>query len=101
MRYDTNGNLTSYNGWTYSYDVYNRLIKSVNGGMIVPYYYDGLNRQIAHDVGAAHTYEVWDGWNLLEERNNAGNIVHCCIHVLKSSSSIRSDARFSLNGSLP
>jgi hypothetical protein len=62
-RYDANGNLASYNGWTYSYDAQNRL-KTVKQGAttMAQYWYDGLNRQITRKIsGGAPTFNVWDG----------------------------------------
>ena len=29
--------------------------------------YDGLNRQVSRTIGSTTTYNVWDGWNLIEE----------------------------------
>ncbi|MEY2506450.1 MAG: hypothetical protein QOH01_779 [Verrucomicrobiota bacterium] len=70
--YDANGNLASYNGSTYVYDAQNRLRSAINGSGQVNYYYDGLNRQITKGVwnGSSWdmTFNVWDGWNLIEER---------------------------------
>jgi RHS repeat-associated protein len=67
--YDGNGNLKSYNGWTYSYDAQNRLKTVLQGTTTVAtYWYDGLNRQITRNVNNVLTFHVWDGWNLIEER---------------------------------
>jgi RHS repeat-associated protein len=72
--YDINGNLASYNNWTYSYDAQNRL-KTVKQGAttMAQYWYDGLNRQITRKIsGGAPTFNVWDGWNLIEEYASGG-----------------------------
>lgn len=66
--YDANGNLASYNGSIYVYDAQNRLRSVINGDGRVDYYYDGLNRQITKGVNGYVTFNVWDGWNLIEER---------------------------------
>ena len=52
ITYDTNGNLKTYNGWSYTYDAQNRLRSAVNAStaMVVQLYYDGLNRQVARSV---------------------------------------------------
>ncbi|MFN2507358.1 MAG: RHS repeat-associated core domain-containing protein, partial [Chthoniobacterales bacterium] len=82
LTYDGNGNLTAYNGWQYTYDAQNRLKAADNNALNqhLIYYYDGLNRQVARDVNGVRTYNVWDGWNLIEERNASGNVVYCYIH---------------------
>jgi RHS repeat-associated protein len=67
--YDLNGNLKSYNGWTYTYDAQNRLKTVLQGTTTVAtYWYDGLNRQITRNVNNVLTFHVWDGWNVIEER---------------------------------
>jgi RHS repeat-associated protein len=66
--YDPNGNLTQYKGWTYTYDAQNRLRLAHNNGVLVAtYYYDSKNRQIARNLNGAIRFNVWDGWELLEE----------------------------------
>lgn len=83
--YDVRGNLTSYNGWTYSYDDLNRLRAADNNtaNIHVLYHYDGLNRQIANDITqngvTTSTLNVWDGWHLLQEWNG-GTLKHNYIH---------------------
>jgi RHS repeat-associated protein len=68
---DSNGNIQSREGWTYTYDAQNRLRRATNGTVFLDFYYDGLNRQITRGVqpgsGWQVTFSVWDGWNLLEE----------------------------------
>ena len=75
--YDANGNLQSYKGWTYTYDAQNRLtVADNNAGTHVRYYYDGLNRRIASsDINGNVTINVWDGWNLAEERTSANGLI--------------------------
>ena len=87
LGYDGNENLTEHNGWRYTYDAQNRMVgaEHVATATRVVFYYDGLNRQIARDVtvGAApmvRTYHVWDGWKLLEERDNASNVKNVYLH---------------------
>jgi YD repeat-containing protein len=49
LTYDPNGNLTSYTGWTYTYDARNRLT-SVNGGpsaVTATFAYDARNRCVS------------------------------------------------------
>ncbi|MFN2622854.1 MAG: RHS repeat-associated core domain-containing protein, partial [Chthoniobacterales bacterium] len=79
--YDANGNLTGYKGWTYTYDAQNRLTFADNhSGTRVHYYYDGLNRRIASsDINGNVTINVWDGWNLIEERTSGNGLI--CLYV--------------------
>jgi RHS repeat-associated protein len=69
--YDLNGNLTHYKSRTYSYDAQNRLRRVWNGTVLVAeFYYDGKNRQIARNLNGVIRFNVWDGWELLEEWAN-------------------------------
>lgn len=74
--YDTNANVNSRTvGGTsvsYGYDAQNRLTSVNNGGAISTFQYDGLNRKVSQTVAGTTTYNVWDAWNLIEERG-AGN----------------------------
>ncbi len=70
-QYDSDGNLTNYNGWTYSWNGENRLIMASNGNTVVTFAYDYMGRRfrkIVHDGTTATTnYYVYDGWNLIQE----------------------------------
>src|ERR1700730_6810598 len=72
--YDSNGNLTSFNGSTYIYDAQNRLISATKGTTTETFAYDGINRQVKRTVNSASTYNVWDGWSLLEEYQAGGSV---------------------------
>jgi RHS repeat-associated protein len=65
--YDANGNLKTYNGWTYTYDAQNRLTSANGNGHSATFRYDGKNRQIARWIDGAIRYSVWDDWELIEE----------------------------------
>ena len=68
--YDYNGNLTtSFNGLIYVHDAQNRLTAAGN----MTFKYDGLNRQVSRTVGGATTFNMWDGWDLIEEYESANN----------------------------
>jgi RHS repeat-associated protein len=69
--YDLNGNLTYFNGSTYTYDAQNRLTNARNGGTTATFYYDGKNRQIARNINNVIRISVWDGWELIEEYASA------------------------------
>src|SRR5260370_42393827 len=43
------------------------MISATNGSTPETFKYDGLNRQISHTLNGVTTYDVWDGWNLIEE----------------------------------
>ena len=58
--------------WTYTYDAQNRLRLATGGGTTLEFWYDGKNRQITRRINGDNsqiTRSVWDGWNLLEERD--------------------------------
>jgi RHS repeat-associated protein len=65
--YDLKGNLKTYDGWTYGYDAQNRLTSAVKGSSVSYFWYDGLNRVCTWQVNGDITFNVWDGWNLVEE----------------------------------
>ncbi len=73
--YDGNGNLKTYNGWTYTYDAMNRLTGAVKGTTAAYYWYDGFNRQCTWQINGNVTFSIWDGWNIVEEyhRDNPTN----------------------------
>jgi RHS repeat-associated protein len=81
---NANGDLQSYNGWTYTYDAQNRLQYAVNGGTTLQFWYDGLNRQIVRYMNVngvvTITRSVWDGWNLIEERDQNDSPVEFYLH---------------------
>ena len=77
---DSKGNLQTYNGWTYTYDAQNRLRSAVNGATTVQFWYDPLNRQIARSINGTVTRSVWDGWNLIEERDANDASVEYYLH---------------------
>jgi RHS repeat-associated protein len=74
VTYGTGGNLSTYNGWTYTYDVQYRLTKAVNGSTTAYFYYDGKNRQVARSINGVVTLSVWDDWELIEEYGT-GNVI--------------------------
>lgn len=77
--YDNNGNLTSYGGWTVTYDAVNRLteLRHPGTGQQISYRYDVLNRRIAQKANGVVTSYVYDNWNLIEERPTDGRQPHC------------------------
>ena len=67
LAYDANGNLSNYNGRTYTYDAQNRLIRVEGNGVVALFYYDGKNRQIARSINGEVRFSVWNGWELIQE----------------------------------
>jgi RHS repeat-associated protein len=82
MTYDPNGNLKSYDGSSYTYDAQNRMTAADNNstGRHIRYHYDPLNRVIAWDRNNAVTVNVWDNWDLLEERAGGDAVQASYIH---------------------
>jgi RHS repeat-associated protein len=74
LSYDDNGNLSNYNGTTYTYDSMNRLT-DVSGGVTAHFVYDGLGRQVGRSIGGVIRFSVWDGWNLFAEYQS-GNVLN-------------------------
>ncbi len=60
---------------TATYDSQNRVLTATKtGGGAMTFKYDGLNRQVIRIASGVTTYNVYDGWNLIEECDAAGNI---------------------------
>ncbi len=78
--YDTSGNLSGYNGWTYTYDGKNRLLSAINGTTLASFTYDSQNRQASRTINGVTTFFTWDGWNLIEERNQSDAELRRYIH---------------------
>jgi RHS repeat-associated protein len=81
--HDPAGNLKDFNGWTYKYNRNNRTVAArLNDTLVLSFYYDGLNRQILRydAIPAQWIYSVWDGWDLLEEYDINGNVIHTYAH---------------------
>src|SRR2546423_14701000 len=54
------------------HDAQNRLRLAQGGGTTLEFWYDGKNRQITRRINGDNskiTRSVWDGWDLLEERD--------------------------------
>jgi RHS repeat-associated protein len=71
-RYDLDGNLTNYNGWSFAWDGENRLIKTVNGSTVVSNQYDYMSRRVAKTVGSTTHQFLYDDWNLARETTSTG-----------------------------
>ncbi|HEY5892528.1 MAG TPA: RHS repeat-associated core domain-containing protein [Chthoniobacterales bacterium] len=74
--YDANGNLTAFNGWTYSYDTENRLTAATNAAASTSasFTYDWRRRQVSRTINGTTTWLIYDGWNLLAEYSSTGTL---------------------------
>jgi RHS repeat-associated protein len=77
VAYDANGNtLSDPSGKSYSWDFENRLMSAtVPGTGTVAFKYDPLGRRIQKSSWLGTTNYLFDGINLLEEMDNAGNLL--------------------------
>ncbi|HEY5895330.1 MAG TPA: RHS repeat-associated core domain-containing protein [Chthoniobacterales bacterium] len=78
--YSTNGNLTAFNGSTYSYDAQNRLTGTSKATATASFSYDSRNRQVSRTINGVSTWFVYDGWNLIAEYATNGNLLRKYIH---------------------
>ncbi len=77
---NSKGDIQTYNGWTYTYDAQNRLRDAVKGSDHLSFWYDGLNRQITRNVNGTITFNVWDGWDLIEEHGPGNSAQEYYVH---------------------
>ena len=77
---NANGDIKTFDGWTYTYDAQDRLTRARKGRINVVFAYDGRNRCIIRKVNAARTYFYYDDWNVIEEADNTASIVTGYIH---------------------
>ncbi len=73
--YDGNGNLTNDGTNTYVYDVENRLTSAICPLTSATYTYDGFGRRIAKTVDGTKTYFIYDGDQIIEERDSSGSLL--------------------------
>jgi RHS repeat-associated protein len=69
--YNTNGNLQTFDGWTYTYDAQNRMTKAQKAATTIDFVYDARNRCVKRTISATVTYFYFDDWSLIDERNAA------------------------------
>jgi RHS repeat-associated protein len=73
--YDSNGNLRTQRGWTYTYDAQNRLTAAQSAQDTVSFSYDPRNRCVSRTVNGIVTFFYWTGWTLIEEQNARGALM--------------------------
>ena len=74
--YDLDGNMVSYNGWTFGWDAENRLISASNAMTVVQNAYDYMSRRVTKSVSSStsafipHTSSfLYDGWAMVREQS--------------------------------
>jgi YD repeat-containing protein len=80
--YDGNGNLITGNG-LYMYDARNRLNYARQGSTIDQISYDSRNRVVERTVNGTPTFYIYDGWDLIEERDGSNNVLATYVHGAK------------------
>ncbi len=78
--YDADGNLSTLNGGTFSYDAQNRLVRATAGEKTVTFAYDGRNRCVKRATNGLPNYLYYDGWDLIQENSNRGGLLNRYIH---------------------
>ena len=73
--HDANGNLISQGGVTYTWDSENRLLSTTDGTTTNTFTYDANHRRVTKRTAVngtvtEKTHFIYDGWNVIEERNN-------------------------------
>ncbi|MFZ1219326.1 MAG: RHS repeat-associated core domain-containing protein [Chthoniobacterales bacterium] len=79
--YSLNGNTASYGSSIYLYDAQNRMTSATNSsGVVSTFKYDGLNRKVSQTIGGVTTYNIWDGWSLIEERGSGNALLNSYVY---------------------
>ena len=83
MGYDSRAELTSYAGWSYTFDAKGQLLTAVNGstGGSVQFVYDPLGRRTRRYVnGVLQRIYHYDGWRVVEERDGNNHKVYSYLY---------------------
>lgn len=92
--YDNNGNLIDDGINTYEYDYENRLIKVIrksDNEVLGEYKYDALSRRVeAFSIGIPTKF-IYDGSDVIEERNNSNEIISTYVYGEKVDEILRMD----------
>ncbi|MCA7888658.1 RHS repeat-associated core domain-containing protein [Burkholderia contaminans] len=83
--YDNNGNVASYGGWSYGYDLDNRLVSGSTGlfsTVSLAYDAESRLRQTVepNGLGSLTTNMLYDGTKLVGEYDSSGNILRRYVH---------------------
>ena len=75
--HDADGNMTQCGDWSFTYDADNRLNSvSSNGIILIINQYDHKGRRVRKTTPTAETTFLYDGWNLIYEREIAGAVTN-------------------------
>ena len=80
INYDNNGNLTSYDGWNYSYNAHNRLTSATKPGKALALTYDATGRLHSSTYNGMQTDFLYDGNELIAEYNSSGTLQRRYVH---------------------
>ena len=80
INYDNNGNLTSYDGWTYNYNAHNRLTSATKTGKALALTYDATGRLHSSTYNGTQTEFLYDGNELIAEYNGSGTLLRRYVH---------------------
>lgn len=80
LTYNSNGSLSTYDGWAYTYDALDRLIKAEKAGTVAEFTYDALDRCVKRTLNSVATFLYYDNWYLVEERNSSEVLQSVYIH---------------------
>ena len=73
--FNANGNLSTFQGATYTWALGNRLVGVSRPGMTASYAYDGEDRRTMKVVDGVTTRTLWSGADEVAEMDGAGNIL--------------------------
>ncbi|WP_196138969.1 RHS repeat domain-containing protein [Aliikangiella sp. G2MR2-5] len=80
LRYDLNGNLEGYDGWSYSYNAHNRLISGAASGKSLTLKYDAIGRLNQSTYNGSSTKFLYDEDELVAEYSTSGTILRRYVH---------------------
>ncbi|MEX1221394.1 MAG: RHS repeat-associated core domain-containing protein [Idiomarina sp.] len=80
ITYDSNGNLKSYDGWSYNYNAHNRLISATKSGKNLALGYDASGRLYSSTYNGTQTRFLYDGDELVAEYNSSGTLLRRYVH---------------------
>jgi RHS repeat-associated protein len=82
--HDIDGNTTLLQSgtrlWSYQYDAQNRLVSGTDGSTTFQFHYDARNRCVSRVINGEVRYLTYDGWSLLEDRDNTGRLTAKHLH---------------------
>ena len=80
LTYDNNGNLKSYDGWSYNYNAHNRLTSASKSGTSLALGYDATGRLNNSTLNGTKTTFLYDANELVAEYNSSGSLLRRYVH---------------------